>query len=95
MAMQSAVKEALASAIARGVNPRGVHRARTIGASVGGCADRPRAPPAAALVLRRLGRGHVTGRTQVPDGEVPGHQDGARGGQVPDGHHGAGALAGE
>ena len=34
MAMQSAVKEALASAIARGVNPRGVHRARTIGASV-------------------------------------------------------------
>ena len=34
MAMQSAVKEALASAIARGMNPRGVHRARTIGASV-------------------------------------------------------------
>ena len=32
--MQTAVKEALASAIARGVNPRGVHRARTVGASV-------------------------------------------------------------
>ena len=32
--MQTAVKEALASAIARGVNPRGVHRARTLGASV-------------------------------------------------------------
>jgi hypothetical protein len=116
MAMQSAVKEALASAIARGVNPRGVHRARTIGASVrarrtvcaaadaeGGAAESPsedaRTVPARPPPLRTYYADWA--EVMLPDGhrfpmeKYQGHQDGARGGQVPDGHHGAGALAGE
>ena len=111
--MQTAVKEALASAIARGVNPRGVHRARTVGASVrarrrvcsatgaeGGAAASAESRSEETRVARPPPlRTYYADWAEVilpdtrPDGEVSGHQAGARAGQVLE-HHGAGALAG-